>query len=126
MGIEQRAREKAIREARLSIVSRTADALAKLVVELGPCHAVTVAFTMPAADQGEEEGKSKLTTHAFSGWFDPNIAAAHYAEASDVLNRQHVELQKKLDEEELERRKAGAEGIDGPPGVVVEHDPETA
>jgi hypothetical protein len=121
MGIEQRAKEKAIRAARLSIVSRTADTLAKLIVELGPCHAVSVAFTMPAEDQ--EEGSSKLTTHVYSGWFDPNLGAAHYAEASDVLNRQHVELQKKLDEEALEKKKAGAEAIDGPPGVVVEgHD----
>jgi len=123
MGIEQRAKEKAIREARLSIVHRTADALAKLLVELGPCHAVTVAFTMPAPDQGEEEGMSKLMTQCLSGWYDPNMASAHYAEASDVLNKQHVELQEKLDREELERRKAGAEGIDGPPGVVVENDP---
>ena len=105
----------------MSILSRTADALAKLLCELGPCHAVTVAFTVPkSVDTAEVE------THAFSGFFDRNVVVEHFSKASDVLEKQHVNLQKVLDQEEEEKRKAGAEDVPGPPGVVVEGHDEPA
>lgn len=122
MGHEARERQQQIRAARQDVMRRTADQLSKLLVELGPCHAVTIAFTMPAVEQ-ENEQNTRVETHALSGWYDADLGSAHYAQVSDVMDRQHVELQKKLDQAEDEKRKAGAEGMDGPPGVVVEgHD----
>ena len=119
MGHEQREKAEAVRKARLSILSRTADAMAKLLCELGPCHAVTIAFTVP------DEEENRLGTHAFSGFFDPNMGSAHYAALSDVMNKYHVDLQKKLDEEALKAQKEAQEAqelAESPPGVVVEHE----
>jgi len=115
MGHEQREQAEKVRKARLSILSRTADALSKLLCELGPCHAVTIAFTAP------DEEDDKLGTHAFSGFFDPNMGSAHYAALSDVMNEYHVDLQKKLDQEALKAKEEAP--AEGPPGVVVEHEP---
>lgn len=121
MGHEQRDKVQAIREARKNVLSRTADALAKLLCELGPCHAVSVSFTIPM-----DEEKEEVETLSFSGFFDPNMGAAHFAKASHVLEKQCVELQKSIDKAEEDRRKAGAEGVPGPPGVVVEGHDEPA
>jgi len=117
MGHEQRDKAEQIRKARLSVLSRTADALAKLLCELGPCHAVTIAFTVP----DEEEGR--LGTHAFSGFFNPDLGSAHYAALSNVMEKYHLDLQKRIDEEAL---KNAADVEAGPPGLVVEGHDEPA
>lgn len=118
MGHELEMKKKKIRAARLDILKRHADVLSKHLAELGPCHAVTVAFTVP------DEDEDQVGTYAFTGFFDPNMGSLHYAKVSDLMNAYHVELQAKLDKDELERRTAEAAADNDPPGVVVTHEKE--
>jgi len=116
LGHEQREKGKQFRVARLETMKRAADTLSKLLVELGPCHAVSVIFTMPDAEE------TQVGTHCFSGFYDPNMGSIHYAKASEVLEKYHLEIQKHLDKEALEKKAAQAAAAEGPPGVVVEHE----
>ena len=85
-----------IREARERSIGKAVSSLIQIIGDLGPCFAVSVAYTIPGPVRGE------ANTHLLSGWNTNEIGSAHLAQASDLCNEKHVEIQKHLDKANLE------------------------
>lgn len=104
---------KAVRKGRARIVQDSAQALCKIFLELGPCFAVTIGYTVPSEKQGESE-----TTFAF-GFSSPQFGAAHSVALAKQLSQHGGALL-----EELERlREANRDpSVGGGPGGGDESD----
>lgn len=105
MGRDQRANHEALRTGRMRALGDVAVYLSRAFLNLGPCFAVTVAFTGPGQENKNAE------TYSFTSWFDKNMGSAHLAELSDRLNEQHVKVQAELDQEAAGARKEGGENV---------------
>jgi len=108
---EKREKYETMRAQREEMMGRAATRLIEMLGELGPCFAVSIGYTIPGKVDGE------AVTHVQSGWFDGDVGSAHLAQASDILNQKHIEIQKGLDKANLEK---GAS--DGKEGAVREAD----
>jgi len=108
---EKREKYETVRAQREAMMGRAAKRLIEIIGELGPCYAVSIGYTIPGKVEGE------AVTYVQSGWFDADVGSAHLAQASDILNQKHIEIQKGLDKANLEK---GAS--DGKEGAVRETD----
>jgi len=116
MGQEQRQRELAetTRRTRLDAMARCGEQVSRLLLELGPCHAVSIAFIMPSEKQVSETppwGEAEM--RAFHAWADPDVGVAYLKRLSEYMDDQHIRFAKLLEEKRKEQEDEGRSDAGG-------------